>query len=235
MSPIVIIGGFLSYSWFYREMQQELISVTGCPVYIAHISGHEWLLAGRIWGWARLLEKLDQAIRAAEREDPGNKITLIGHSAGGVLARLYLSPDSFQGRIYQGLERIEHLITLGSPHYNQRNLRRGGRLSTYVEERYPGAYFQPDVHYTSFAGKFIRGDHSSRGFPRWAYAQYKDICGQGDIWGDGLIPVQSALLSGSNQVILEGVSHHSVFGNPWYGSKSVINKWWEFASGKRIN
>ena len=231
MGPVVIIGGFLSYAWAYREMQQELSAWTGRPVSIADIPGHEWLLAVSSLGWARLLTGLDRAVQRAIRSASGGKITLVGHSAGGVLARLYLSPDPFLEHSYRGLERVNHLITLGSPHYSQGSWRRGGRLSRYVEKCYPGAYFQPEVRYTSFAGKFLHGDRSGSRFQRWAYDRYEEICGQGNTWGDGLIPIQAALLKGSDQVILDRISHYSVFGDPWYGSSAAIPKWWDRREG----
>ncbi len=88
MGPIVIIGGFLSYARAYRGMQQELSAHTGQSVSIADIPGHEWLLAVSSQCWARLLAGLDRAVQHAAQSAPGVKITLVGHSAGGVLARL---------------------------------------------------------------------------------------------------------------------------------------------------
>jgi len=72
----------------------------------------------------------------------------------------------------------------------------------------------------------LRGDRAGSRSQRWAYDRYQEICGQGNAWGDGLIPIQAALLKGSDQVILDGISHYSVFGNPWYGSSAAIPKWW---------
>jgi len=63
----------------------------------------------------------------------------MGHSAGGVLARLYLSPDSFKGVSTRA--STDRASDNSGASLNQRNLRRGGRLSTYVEERYPWTYF----------------------------------------------------------------------------------------------
>jgi len=48
----------------------------------------------------------------------------------------------------------------------------------------------------------------------------------GDVWGDGLIPVRSALLEGSRQIELDGVGHFVGFGGSWYGVPEVIARWW---------
>jgi pimeloyl-ACP methyl ester carboxylesterase len=226
MGPIVIVGGFLSYPQTYYEMRRVIADQTGQPVSVTGIPGHEWLLATSQIGWARLLMDLDLAVLSALQDSPGRKITLIGHSAGGVLARLYLGTKPFLGRRYRGLEKVDRLITLGSPHYNRGNWRRGGSMAHYVEESYPGAYFQPQVRYTSVAGKSTLGDRSGGRRQRWAFAQYQDLCGQGGVWGDGLVPLESALLHGAEQIILEHVSHHTIFGRPWYGSPLAIQGWW---------
>jgi len=33
-------------------------------------------------------------------------------------------------------------------------------------------------------------------------------------------------LRGSRQIVLEGVSHFTGFGGPWYGDAEVIPQWW---------
>jgi pimeloyl-ACP methyl ester carboxylesterase len=227
LDTIVIVGGFLSSPRFYQKMQQELSALTARPAYLVQIPAPAWLLTVTRLGYVGLLIAIDRAVERALRSASGQRITLIGHSAGGVIARLYLSPAPLMGRSFNGLKKVNHLITLGSPHYSQGNLRRGGALSHYVESRYPGAYFQPEVRYTSCAGKFIRGNRAGSKFERWVYTQYEEICGQGDAWGDGLIPIQSALLKDSNQIVLEGISHYAIFGDPWFGSSTAIHQWWK--------
>lgn len=51
---------------------------------------------------------LHTAIESIEKAHPKEKITLIGHSAGGVVSRLML--------VRYGSSNIEHLITLAAPH-----------------------------------------------------------------------------------------------------------------------
>ena len=225
--PIVFLGGFLSSPGAYRDMQQALAQITGQAVWIVEARSYDWL--GNIVpaGWAHLLRKLDRTVQRARRNSTTGKVTLIGHSAGGILGRLYLSPRPFLGRAYKGQDYVAHLITLGSPHYNQRRLIYGGWLSKWVNERYPGAFFAPPVRYTSVAGKLIRGDRYGSRRERQSYAFYKNIIGDGNVWGDGLIPVPSALLEGSHQITLDGVSHFKGFGGPWYGEPEVIGRWWK--------
>ena len=172
-------------------------------------------------------------MRLAVRQSATGKVTLVGHSAGGVLARIYLSPKPFLGHAYRGLGHIHHLITLGSPHDNQRKSLHGGRMSRWVEKRYPGAYFAPRVKYTSVAGKLLRGNREGSLRERHAHVFYEEIIGSGDVWGDGLVPVASALLHGSQQIVLDGVSHFTGFGGPWYGAAEVIPQWWSGDTGYR--
>jgi hypothetical protein len=56
---------------------------------------------------------------------------------------------------------------------------------------------------------------------------YTALLGKGNNKGDGFVPVKSAILEGSQPIILEGVSHARLFGKLWYGSASVVQNWWE--------
>lgn len=221
-APIVIMGGFLSQPSVYSRMRDWLARRTEQPVRVVDVATHEWLPSMRPEGWAHLLDKLRRAVHRAADSSATGRITLIGHSAGGVVGRLFLSPEPFQGRCYRGLEHVAHLITLGSPHGN----RRGSRMRRWVDQQYPGSYFA-SVRYTSVAGRIIRGRRFGSVREGWAYACYQRLCGDGNVWGDGLVPLSSQLLSGSQQVVLEGVSHFTGFGGPWYGSAPVIPRWWD--------
>jgi pimeloyl-ACP methyl ester carboxylesterase len=225
--PIVIIGGILSFPTVYARMRRTLTRSTGVPVWIIDITGHDWLRSSGPAGWTRLLRKVDRTVRQAVDESETGKVTLVAHSAGGLVARLYLSPELFMGQAYRGLNRVDNLITLSSPHYYRRRSIHGGWLPGWLEERYPDAYFAPQVRYTSVAGKLVRGDLRGTLRERFAYAVYKEVIGNGAVWGDGLVPVASALLGGSHQLVLEGVSHYTGFGGPWFGAADVIPRWWD--------
>ena len=103
----------------------------------------------------------------------------------------------------------------------------------WVEDRVPGARFTPQVQYCSVGGKLVRGDSQGSLRERQAYSFYEQIGGEGDAWGDGLVPVASALLAGSRQIVLEGVSHFTGFGRPWYGSPSIVPRWRHASMGDR--
>ena len=99
-------------------------------------------------------------------------------------------------------------------------------MARWVQKSVPVSSLSPGVRFTSVAGRYVHGDLSGSLSERLAFRTYKDICGTGDVWGDGIAPVRSALLSGSEQITLVGVSHYAILGQPWYGSEGVIEKWW---------
>ena len=179
-SPIVILGGFLSHAGLYSAMRNYLANITGQPVLIVNTKGYDWLPSITILGWIHLLRKLDKSVRAAAIRSSNGKVTLVGHSAGGVLARLYLSSNPFPGIKLLGRQGVKQLITLGSPHNNRSGLTRGGMMSRWISKRYPGTIFSPQVQYISVAGKFICGNPFGNRRERWVYKNYKKIIGKGN-------------------------------------------------------
>jgi len=224
--PIVILGGFMSFCMLYESMCEALAHTTGQPVFIVETNPHDWLASVTRLGWRLVLKKLETTVHQALIASATGHVTVVGHSAGGVFARLYLSPRPFLGHVYGGIEHVDHLITLGSPHYNQGGITRGGHVSAWIEHQYPGAYFAPRVTYSCVAGKAIQGDEQGSMGQRWSYRFYKQICGEGLAWGDGLVPMSSALLQGAQGIVLDGVSHYAGFGAEWYGSEHIISRWW---------
>mmetsp|Transcript_544 Transcript_544/g.956 ORF Transcript_544/g.956 Transcript_544/m.956 type:complete len:222 (-) Transcript_544:291-956(-) len=57
-----------------------------------------------------------------------------------------------------------------------------------------------------------------------AHSSYKASCGHGDVWGDGITPLECACLEGAECIILDNVYH-----NPetptWYGDAAVVPQW----------
>jgi len=225
--PIVLFGGFMSFEMVYWGMQRDLEAVTGQPVFVVPSGPRDWMRVGLTWRWGHLLRKLDKTVKEAMVASTTGKVTLIGHSAGGVLGRIYLGSDWFRGRTCAGVEYVDRLITLGSPHRSKSDFVGGGRVARWVNKHYPGAYFAPEVDYISVSGRSVLGDAHGDLRERHAYRFYRPMTGRGGVWGDGLVPVECALLPGARHVILNGVTHYKICGSPWYGeSEEVIARWW---------
>jgi pimeloyl-ACP methyl ester carboxylesterase len=223
---IVILGGFLSPASIYTEISRTLAELSGQKTWVVNTHIYDWIASFIRPGWAHILNLLDSTVHRAVAESDNHKIVLIGHSQGGILARLYLSPEPFMGRSYAGLDHVQHLITLGSPHLNQGGVQRGGVMARWVQQRVPDTAFSPQVRYTCVAGRSVRGDLNGSSKERTAFKVYRQICGDGSAWGDFIVPEPAALLPGSEQISLDSVSHFSIFGEPWYGSEAALRLWW---------
>lgn len=223
--PIVILGGFLSSSSLYEGMRRTLVTLAEQPVLIVPARSHEWMGTATPLGWSYILRKLERTVHRAARDSLTGQITLVGHSTGGVMARLFLAPEPFKGHCFQGTEYVNHLITLGSPHYN----RHGGWMRRWVENKYPGAFFAPQVRYISVAGAAIRGKSDGTTKERAAYFAYRLLGTSGNMRGDGLVPLESALLDGSQHVVLPDASHFARSRGVWYGTERMVHLWWQAA------
>ena len=228
--PVVLFGGFLTNPLLMRGIRLAMAEVTGQRVFLVRARSYDWLPSVSPAGWARLLRFLHRAVQQALAVSETGKVTLVGHSAVGVVSRLYLSPEPFERRAYSGDKVVDHLITLGSPHNSEAMYE--GQVRHWVDERYPGAYFAPEVRYTSVAGKFVRGDARGSLWERLAYRSYGYLTGASGDWGDGTVPLSSALLEGSRHIALDGTAHFWGlwgFRVPWYGTEECIGRWWSAA------
>jgi len=224
--PVVVLGGFLSHGLLYRALANHLRELARSEVAIVPTTAVDWLAAPMPAGWLPVLHRLRRTVRAAVKASPTGRAILVAHSAGGVLGRIYLSPTPFLGTIFRGCETVSHLITLGTPHYGRDRVIYGGKLSAWAERHCPGAYFADEVAYTAVAGKAIRGSVQGSPAQRRAYRAYRGVAGHGDDWGDGVVPLRSALLSGADPVVLDGVAHFAGAGLPWYGDREIVQLWW---------
>lgn len=232
--PIVILGGFLSYGALYEDLSCILENISGQATSVVQTQTTDWLGAALPRGWVPLLDRLHKAVLVAIETSSTGRVTLVAHSAGGILARIYLSPEPFYGSLYSGLNTVSHLITLGTPHYSGGKLIYGGVMSRWANQRYPGAFYADRVSYVAVAGKGIQGNRSGNRSERRAYRCYRSMTGDGRDWGDGLVSMKSALLKGAHPIALEGVGHYKGFGSAWYGDRNVVLNWWAKAmSGSR--
>ena len=221
-NPLVLLGGFLITSEAYFEIKKTFEKNFSRKVYIVEISRMDWLKTNSIAGWSNILNKVDYCVKNVLKESTTRKIDLIGHSSGGVMLRLYLSKDKFNGKNYNGCKFTSNLITLGSPH----QARRATSLRKFVDEKFPGNFFK-DVNYISIGGELtVNSSESSFLTKALAEKSYKSISGVKISTGDGLVPLSSSLLKGSQKIILPETSHSKIFGKNWYGINKRIIEWY---------
>lgn len=225
--PVVILGGFLITDEAYQPMANWLINEGVIDAQVVSVSRYDWLLTSWGFGWRRVLDRVDQLVKHLQSKSPTGRVTLIGHSSGGVMLRLYLSDQSFLGRCYGGAARCDRLISLGSPHQAVRST----PLRAMVDLFSPGCH-ETGVDYVAIAGELNLESAIASAFSRRsAKASYRGISGSVDVSGDGLVPVDSALLCGARHLIQVETAHGGLFGSICYFTPVRLETWWRFAVG----
>ena len=169
------------------------------------------------------------------------RINLLAHSIGGWIARAWLSEWCSP----ELKKQVNNVVTLGSPHNpppagtKLAKIDQTRGLLTYINDNFPGSY-EKNVRYTSVIGSSIVGQTSitvdKAIFRNLAFLSYFALSGDGKSVGDGIIPIATANLEGSNVLILDkDVVHSNYLPTPfrsiqvsnvlWYGSKGVLDKW----------
>src|SRR5829696_3231475 len=219
-APIVIVGGATWWPNSYRDLANTLRDISGSEVHVAPITPLDWAL-GYFKGFGQLVFEVASAVDRALLGSEAKKAVLVGHSAGGLACRVYIGGDPpYGGRRYSGHRRVEAFISLGTPH-NVADKRRLAPLIR-VNELFPGAlHSQAGLRYLSVAGDALDGASSPRTRKR-----YERLVDDGRVAGDGVVPVEAALLPGSESLVVEGVRHNSRLGR-WYGSdRETVERWW---------
>ena len=219
-APIVIVGGATWWPGSYRNFASLLQEISGSEVYIAPLTPLDWAL-GYFRGFGQLVFEVASAVDRALLESEAKKAVLVGHSAGGLACRVYIGGDPpYGGRRHSGHRRVECLITLGTP----QNIADKARLApiTRVNELFPGAlHSESGLRYLSVAGSADDGASSPT-----ARKRYERFVEDGRIAGDGVVPVDTALLPGSESLVVDGVHHNRRLGR-WYGSdRETVGRWW---------
>jgi hypothetical protein len=91
-----------------------------------------------------------------------------------------------------------------------------------VNDLFPGALHKDSgLRYFSVAGSAVDGSQTPK-----ARRRYEGFVGNGRTAGDGVVPVEAALLPGSESLVLEGLHHNRRLGR-WYGSDGeAVARWW---------
>ena len=225
--PTVILPGYFASAKDYKYLELSL-NQQGIPTSTVPLSKRDWIptLGGR--SVVPILRKIDFTVKKMLGKYNVSQVNLIGHSAGGWIARIYLGEKPYDiHRDVQGTEgvwnarfQVSTLITLGTPHISQERWTK--RNLDFVKDNYPGAFYS-DIHYVCVAGKAVYGQ---KRWGNWlAYNSYKLTCGQGNCWGDGITPIAAAHLEGATNLTLEGVMHSPKSPGIWYGSQDSKQAW----------
>jgi hypothetical protein len=233
---VLIIGGFMSSPPLYRGLAELLRERGAADVRIAPIWTPDWMLA-TARGQGPVATRAGKALVAAsEASDSslasaGAPVLVVGHSAGGVIARILTAPEPFEGRAMNGSGRIGAIVTLGSPHVagDHGAAERSGETSRWATEHVPGTLFAPRTGYLAVGSRAVVGDPDGDGRSRTAYRFYAGVLesvDDGPVEGDGLIPLASTLLPGAESIVFDDALHGFFIAGAWYGDAAHVEAWW---------
>ncbi len=221
---IIIVGGFSTSPRHYLKMQDHLERLSGIQPAIVPIKIGDWPGVIGQKGWLLLLTKFDQTLESALAQGEDNAI-VVAHSLGGILTRLYLADSLPLALEPRYADRITSVITLGSPH--QRGL--VSKLNSWTGLDRCLVQHKRSIPIFSVAGSI---DYSRRRSSLAAHAarlRYRIHGGTAGERGDGIIPVDSAILDPARSLVLDGVKHDFRIGHPWYGDAEIVSLWWNAA------
>jgi hypothetical protein len=230
---VVILGGFLTEPVFYRPMRARLLRRGAASVSIASLHLPDWLAMG-FAGMGPVMLRGARTIRKARRTSSA-PLLLVGHSAGGIVARLAMAPGPFDGRRAGVAEDVGCLVTLGTPYRFDPRLpgwrHAGVRATDFLDRVTPGAWFAPRTAYVTVGSTLVAPTPLRPTLQpgRLAHMVTRIAVGQTPgKWGDGLVDVARTHLEGARQLAFDDVLH-GAFGGPWYGDDEVIDRWWPVA------
>lgn len=237
---VLVLGGFLTSPPFYGRLRGRLHRLGAAAVVVAPIWLPDWLLAAPL-GLGAIVTRAGRALLRASDvaaiASQGAPVLILGHSAGGIVARLLTSPEPFEGRRLGASERIGAIVSLGTPHLQGTDVRlgfrgvdSGRRALDHLDRFVPGATFAPRVGYVSIASRAVVGRRDGPSREQVSFRTYRAILGStvdpAGTPGDGVVPLAAALLPGSRHLVYDDVGH-GIFGRlPWYGSEGVVERWW---------
>jgi hypothetical protein len=235
---VLLLGGLFTSPPMYRAMRRRLLERGAAEVVVANIWLPDWLIAMRR-GMGAILTRSGRAllraaaVSAASPDSRGAPLLVVGHSAGGLTARLLTSQEPFMGRKLAAARRIGAVVTLGSPHQvaHRRSIGRllAARVTGFADQAVPGSLFLPTTGYLAVSSRFVVGQPGGNVRERAASMLYRGMLPRSRvevIHGDGLVPVRAAGLADAEALVLDGIVHGQLGGSPWYGSPEAIDVWW---------
>jgi pimeloyl-ACP methyl ester carboxylesterase len=225
----VILGGFFSRTRDYTSMRDRIENLSGQETQIIPIPYLLWFGLSFPSGWAPILNRLGESLCQIRKNSPGARVTLIGHSIGGVLGLLFLIASSSGEGCLNRREAVHRLITLGSPHSVRNRWLHGGSISRLVGKLGGLDGLAPEVHIACIAGAGVLGKKDGTSSEKKAFRIYRSVSGEGNTRGDGIVPVSAAHPHGTEPILLDNVVHFSRGARLWYGSPEAVSRWWPLA------
>ncbi len=224
--PTVIVPGYLAGAAPYGGLERCFQDL-GWVAQTVPLTRWDWLPTVGGQSVQPILAAIARTVDDLRERTGSDQVNLVGHSAGGWIARIYLGEvpyavhpqDRNRQNCWQGHRHVQTLLTLGTPHVSQE--RWTLKNLNFVNQTYPGAFY-PQVRYVCVAGKAVYGQRWRTWF---TYNSYLLTVGQGDCWGDGITPIPAAHLTGAENVVLEQVYHSPQPGGQWYGSAAIAQQW----------
>jgi hypothetical protein len=229
---VVIVGGFLTEPLFYRPMRARLLARGASGVVVTPLHLPDWL-AITFAGMRPAMLRTARSIRAARGASPAPLI-VIGHSAGGILSRLAMSPHVLDGRLPSVAGDVGCLVTLGTPHRLRPSMpwrHPGVRAAELLDREAPGAAHLPTTGYLTVGSTLVSWDERvpTNLFKQGLGAIMRRFVGpMAGGHGDGIVEDECCHLEGADHLSLPDVLHGTV-GGPWYGDARVIDRWWPAA------
>lgn len=211
-APVVLLlGGLLTSPPLYDACVRRLREHGAADVVVARVWTPDWLLAS-VRGLGPIVTRTGRALLAASARSQavaqGAPVLVIGHSAGGVTARILTSPAPFEGRQQRGSVRIGAIVTLGTPHLSSlersRATRSGAEAADFANRNAPGAAFAPQTGYLCVASTAAAGRRHGTPAEERTWGIYSVVLGPeapDEIQGDGVVPLASALLPGVHSIV----------------------------------
>jgi pimeloyl-ACP methyl ester carboxylesterase len=228
---VLIIGGFATAPVNYLPFARRLRGLGVARVDIAQLWPPDGLIGG-ILGFGPLTGRTRRAIERVHAAAGGQPIIVVGHSAGGILARLAMAPVPYRGYRGGAAGKVGALVTMGTPHglaqLPNRYHHAGHDAAEFLDRVSPGAFFAPRTGYLTVGASFVAAPF--RGPLGWLATEVFGLMLGDEIHspGDGIVPASSVHLEGARQMTFDDV-RHGVFGAPWYGDDEVIDRWWPTA------
>lgn len=233
--PVLILPGLGNSSQDYVALAQSLIQRGHSAVAVAPVARWEWGLNAqgfvKLNYWLGTLEpnqvlswymrKIKSGLDMLQEVVGDGNVCMVGHSAGGWLGRVYIADHG---------ARVSTLVTLGTPNVPPAN---GGfdqtrGLLRYVENECDLRGKVNNV--VSVAGSGVLGKPLGKGnvAENVAYWSYLAVCGNGEVDGDGVTPVQAAFIDGAHKIVVPQCKHSMIAQGNWYGSAEAMEKWCQF-------